>query len=172
MLENGQFALHWCRICLFCLKLLNSGAADYFMKQRKILVVDDDRIILKTLTFRLKGGGYEVLTAADGSAAVSLVRRERPDLILLDITFPPDVAHGGGVAWNGFQIIQWLHRLEEANGIPIIVITGVDSAEHQDRALAAGAVAFFHKPINHDELLDAIHRTLGENSSEASVTAP
>ena len=141
------------------------------MNQRKILVVDDDAVILKTLTFKLKGGGYEVVTAVDGSEAVSKVRRERPDLILLDITFPPDVAHGGGVAWDGFRIIQWLHRLEEAKDIPIIVITGGNSAKYKDQALAAGAVDFFHKPINHDGLLDAIHRTLGENPIEASATA-
>lgn len=141
------------------------------MNQKKILVVDDDAVILKTLTFKLKGSGYEALTAVDGSEAVSKVRQENPDLILLDIAFPPDVAHGGGLAWDGFRIIQWLHRIEEAKDIPIIVITGADSAKHKDQALAAGAVAFFHKPINYDELLNVIHRTLGQNPIEASSAA-
>lgn len=140
------------------------------MNPRKILVVDDDAVVLKTLAFKLKGGGYEVMTAVDGSEAVSKVRHERPDLILLDITFPPDVAHGGGLAWDGFRIIEWLNRLEEAKGIPIIVITAGDSAKHKDRALSAGAVAFFNKPINNDELLDVIRQTLGENPVEASAT--
>src|SRR5213594_4756279 len=77
---------------------------------KKILIVDDSIVILKTLSMKLKSSGYQVLTAADGATAVSTVRRERPDLILLDITFPPDVAHGGGVAWDGFLIISWLQR--------------------------------------------------------------
>src|SRR6266404_4631354 len=77
------------------------------MSRKKILIVDDSQIILKTLSFKLKGAGYEVITAADGGTAVSLVRTQRPDLILLDITFPPDVAHGGGVGWDGFLIMEW-----------------------------------------------------------------
>jgi len=91
--------------------------------RKKILVVDDSPIILKTMTMKLKSQGYEVLTAEDGSKAVSTARRERPDLILLDITFPPDVAHGGGVAWDGFLIMDWLKRMDEAKDIPIFIIT-------------------------------------------------
>src|SRR5438552_130966 len=89
------------------------------MNQKKILVVDDSAIIRKTLSMKLKASGYEVLTAEDGSVAVSTARRERPDLILLDISFPPDVAHGGGVPWDGFLIMGWLKRMDEAKDIPI-----------------------------------------------------
>ena len=83
------------------------------MNRKKILVVDDDVVVANGLSRKLKDGGYDVLIAIDGSEAVSTVRKERPDLVILDITFPPDVAHGGGVAWDGFLIIQWLRRLEE-----------------------------------------------------------
>src|SRR5262249_35678551 len=108
---------------------------------------------------------FEVLTAADGATAVSTVRREKPDLILLDITFPPDVAHGGGVPWDGFLIMAWLKRMEEAQGIPIIIITGGNAADLKQRSLAAGAVDFFQKPIDNDQLLAAIHSHLGEAPS-------
>src|SRR6185436_18936059 len=84
------------------------------LKRKKILVVDDSPIILKTLSMKLKSRGYDVLTAEDGSVAVSTARREKPDLILLDITFPPDVGHGGGVPWYGFLIMNWLMRMDEA----------------------------------------------------------
>src|SRR6476646_738516 len=90
--------------------------------RKKILVVDDSPIILKTLSMKLKSQGYDVLTAEDGSIAVSTARRERPDLILLDISFPPDVAHGGGVAWDGFLIMDWLRRMDEAKDIPVFII--------------------------------------------------
>jgi two-component system KDP operon response regulator KdpE len=132
------------------------------MNRRKILLVDDDPVILKSLSIKLSAKGYDVLTATDGSQAVSSVRTQRPDLILLDLTFPPDVAHGGGVPWDGFLIIQWLKRMEEAAHIPIIVITGGDPAKYEARAKQAGATGFFHKPIDHDGLFDVISKALGE----------
>jgi CheY-like chemotaxis protein len=133
--------------------------------RKRILVVDDSQIILKTLSMKLKGRGYDVFTAEDGPAAVGTVRKERPDLILLDLTFPPDVAHGGGVPWDGFLIIDWLKRMDEAKDIPIFIITGADPERYRARAIAAGAVGFFQKPINNDELLQAIRDEFGEASS-------
>lgn len=130
--------------------------------RKKILVVDDNAIILKTLSFKLKAKGYDVVTALDGAGAVSTARKEKPDLILLDISFPPDVMHGGGVQWDGFLIMNWLRRIEELKHTPIIVITGGDPVQYEKRALEAGAVAFFRKPLDHDGLISAIRRTLGE----------
>jgi len=132
------------------------------MNRKKILVVDDDPVILRTLSLKLIGRGYDVMTASDGSEAVTSVRTERPDLILLDLLFPPDVAHGGGVCWDGFLVMQWLKRMEEAVNIPIIVITGGDPASYEARAKQMGAAAFFHKPIDHDDLFEVISRELGE----------
>jgi len=139
------------------------------MNRKKILVVDDSPIVLKALSMKLNANGYEVLTADDGAGAVSVARRELPDLILLDISFPPDVAHGGGVPWDGFLIMGWLRRMEELKGIPIIIITGGDPVKFKDRAIAAGASNFFHKPIESDELLTVIRQTLGENATTTPV---
>ena len=141
------------------------------MHRKKILVVDDSLLILKLMSMKLTAHGYDVVTAEDGGTAVSTVRKEKPDLILLDISFPPDVAHGGGVAWDGFLIMNWLRRLEEAKHIPIIVITGGDPATYKDRALAAGAVSFFHKPIDNDALLTVIRQTLGDGAVETQPAA-
>jgi len=140
------------------------------LNRKKIMVVDDSVVILKTLSMKLKTSGYDVLTAEDGAVAVSTARRERPDLILLDLVFPPDVAHGGGVAWDGFLIMDWLKRMEEAKNIPIIIITSSKSEDFKARSMAAGAVGYFQKPLNSDELLAAIHQTLGDNV--APETAP
>ena len=128
--------------------------------RHKILIVDDSPVILKTLSMKLTANGYEVITAEDGGSAVSLVRHERPDLVLLDISFPPDVGHGGGIPWDGFLILEWLRRLDETKGIPFIIITGGDPALYKNRALAAGAVSFFQKPLDHDELLTTIRQVL------------
>ena len=136
------------------------------MNRKKILVVDDSVVILKTMSMKLTANGYDVVTAEDGAGAVSAVRKQKPDLILLDLSFPPDVAHGGGVAWDGFVIMNWLRRLEEAKKIPIVVITGGDPEKYKDRALAAGAVNFFHKPINNDDLLTIIRQTFAKSAGE------
>ena len=114
----------------------------------------------------LRNSGYEVLTAQDGASAVSTVRRDRPDLVLLDLSFPPDVAHGGGVAWDGFLILNWLRRMDEAVHTPIMIITAADPAKSRQRCLAAGVVNFFQKPINNQELLAAIRQILEPNSAE------
>ena len=135
----------------------------------KILVADDNIIVLKTLSIKLKSEGYEVRTAMDGSTAVSCVRRERPDLIILDINFPPDVAHGGGISWDGFLILEWLRRIDEARDTPIIFITSGESARFREKALSAGAVAFFQKPVDQEEMLNVIRHTVGEPPERAQT---
>src|SRR5215510_6966394 len=127
------------------------------MNRKKILVVDDDRVILKTLSLKLKDKGFEVFTAMDDSQAVNTVRTQKPDLIILDLTFPPQV---GVVAWDGFVIMDWLKRIDEAKNVPVIVVTGGDPAKFEARAKAAGATAFFHKPIDNEELLGLVQKTL------------
>ena len=127
---------------------------------KKVLLVDDDPVILKTTSLKLKSQGYEVVTAMDGAEAISAVRKRKPDLILLDITFPPDVAHGGAVGWDGFLIMSWLHRLEEARTVPVIIVTGGEATKYKDRAMAGGAIAFFNKPIDHVGLLSVIERVV------------
>ena len=126
---------------------------------KKILVVDDNEIVIKTISLKLQGAGYQVLTAMDGAAAVAVARKDAPDLILLDLSFPPDVA---GVPWDGFRIMEWFHRLDSAKKIPVIVITGSEDPKDKERATNTGAVAFFQKPLEHDYLLKVVRATLGD----------
>jgi len=132
---------------------VNTGPAP-----KKILVVDDNEVVIKTISLKLQGAGYQVLTAMDGAAAVSAARRESPDLILLDLSYPPDVA---GVPWDGFRIMEWFHRLDTARKIPIVVISGSDDPNDRQRVIQMGAVAYFQKPLEHDQLLKVIRATLG-----------
>ena len=133
---------------------------------KKILVVDDDQVILKTLSMLLNANGYRVFTASDGPGAASVVTQERPDLILLDLLFPPDAMNVGGALQDGFFIIEWLRRMGEAADIPIIIISGDKSAKDKKNALATGAVAFFPKPIDRIALLATIRATLGEDAGD------
>jgi len=131
------------------------------MNKKKILVVDDDVVVVRGLSIKLKANGFEVLTAADGAECVTAVRTQRPDLILLDITFPVDV---NSVSWDGFRIMEWLKHLEAAANIPVVVISAGNSEIYRSQAKAAGAVAFFHKPISHEDLFGYIRRKLNVKS--------
>ena len=130
------------------------------MSPQKILIADDSFVFARVLSLWLKAKGYQVLTAADGASAISTVRQEKPDLILLDINFPPDVGYGGNVGWDGFRIMEWLVRMDEANGVPIIIITAGDLAKEQARCRAFELAGFFHKPFNNDDLLASIREAL------------
>jgi two-component system KDP operon response regulator KdpE len=136
---------------------------------RKILVVDDNPVVLKAFELKLKALGFQVVTVTDGAEAVSTARTEQPDLMVLDINFPPDVG-SSGLQWNGFNIMQWMHRFQEAANIPVIIITGGDPEKFKDKALAAGAAAFFQKPINNEEFLLTVRRILGQTEAKASAT--
>jgi len=127
----------------------------------KILVVDDNTLFAKAIGLKLEAWGYQVVTALDSAEAISVARREKPDLILLDIGFPPDV---GGVLSDGFRIMEWLHHVDESSKIPFIIVTGDSDAKNRERAMANGAVAFFQKPIPYDELLKVIRATLSLNA--------
>lgn len=141
------------------------------MSRKKILVVDDDAVVVKSLTMKLSSKGYVVATANDASEAVAAVRTEKPDAIILDVNFPPDVAHGGLVPWDGFRVMEWLKRVGDEKPAPIIIVTGSESAKSKNRALAAGAVAFFLKPVESEELLKVIAEVTGETSAPATNAA-
>ena len=129
------------------------------MSAKKILVVDDNAVVVKAIQMQLIKAGFEVLVATDGSEAISAVRTQKPDLIVLDISFPADVG-STGMTWDGFLIMQWLRRLEEAKNTPIIIITGEDPAKYRPQALKLGATAFFSKPVDSGTLVEAVNRAL------------
>jgi CheY-like chemotaxis protein len=128
------------------------------LPSEKILIVDDDAVVIKALTMKLKAKGFIVYTAMEGADAVKAVREQKPDLIILDITFPAEM----GLPWDGFRIMEWLRRLEGAGSIPIIVISGGEPAKLKDRALKAGAAAFYQKPVDTEELFKTIRSILGK----------
>ena len=131
---------------------------------KKILVVDDNQVILKSVLQKLTAKGYQVTTATDGPEALSAIRKNKPDLIVLDLAFPPDAANVGGPLQDGFFIIQWLRRAPETEKIPIIMISATDPEKFKDRARSAGVVASFHKPIDMDKLLAAIQTALAREN--------
>ena len=134
---------------------------------RKILVIDDNPIIQRTVYFALRDKGFLVLMAGTISDGLSLIHQQRPQLILLDLNFPADSADFGGSLPDGFAAIEWLRRTDDAKAIPIIVISGNNAEESRPRALAAGAVAYFPKPIDKEKLQTVILAVLGKYAANA-----
>lgn len=123
------------------------------MSQQRILIVDDDKDVVKGLTLRLKAYGYEVHCAGDAISAVSTARQVKPDLVLLDLGLP------GG---DGFKVMERLDTLPATMSIPVIVITARDATEMRKRAVNAGAAGFLQKPVDNDALLASIHQAIGD----------
>src|SRR3954468_15024140 len=133
---------------------------------KTVLLVDDDAVILKTTAMKLKGKGYRVIMAKEASAAIRAARKERPDVILMDVGFPPDV---GGIGWDGFAVTTWLRRVDQTRNIPIIIMTGAQTGRCGDRAAVSGAAAFFPKPLDHQALIAMIERIAAKPSAPAAV---
>jgi len=125
------------------------------MDKKKILIIDDDQDLALGLKVRLRANNYATVFATDAISAISQARKENPDLILLDLGLP------GG---DGLVVMERLDNIESLSSIPVIVLSARDPQTNRERALGAGAKAYFQKPIDNDELLAAIRKTLGETN--------
>lgn len=121
------------------------------MNKNKILVVEDDQDMVRAMGVRLRAQGYNLAIARDAISAISMARKENPDLIVLDLGLP------GG---NGFQVMERLKSLPELMLVPVIVVTARDPKLNEELALQAGAYAFFQKPYEPGELHKAIQNAL------------
>ena len=131
-------------------------------RNRRILVVDDNPVVLKAFELKLKSDGFAVTTTTNSGAVASAAEQSQAELIVLDINFPP----GGAMEWNGFTVMQWLNRFPELSKIPVILISGSEASEYKAKAIAAGAVAFFQKPVAYKEILEVILKALGERPND------
>lgn len=119
---------------------------------KRILVVDDESNIVQMLETRLKAKGFEVISAATGEEALSRVKKDHPDLVILDVMMPPP---------NGFQVCRTLKDDSDLKKIPIILLTAKSTESDKFWGLEAGADAYVTKPYNADDLLTKV-RTLLE----------
>src|SRR5580698_1964539 len=127
------------------------------MPKPKILVVDDDPDLVRALRLRLRANNYEVTTASDGYAAIVQAQKERPALIILDLGLP---------VGDGFVVLERLQASDILAGVPVIVLSARDPQANEQRALKAGAAAFFQKPADNEELLNVIRVSIGPGASQ------
>ncbi len=123
------------------------------MAKGTILIIEDDRDIAGLLAIRLKRDGYATAFASDAITALTVARKERPDLIVLDIGLP------GG---DGFVVMERLKTVGHLAHVPVIVVSARHATSTEEQVLRAGARAFFGKPIEMERLLAAVRAALGE----------
>ena len=130
------------------------------MVKKKILVVDDDPDLIRALRLRLRAHNYEVATASDGYAAIASAQKERPELIILDLGLP---------VGDGFVVLERLQNSDALSGIPVIVLSARDPQNNEEKALKAGAAAYFQKPADNDELMNVIRVSLGSEKKQTAA---
>ncbi len=118
---------------------------------KTILVVDDDPEIVTMLSTRLESRGYRVLTASDGKEALTSVKRQRPDLIILDVMMPGK---------NGWEVARALKQDPITEPIKVIMLTAIGEQVNELTSPLYGADAHFDKPFDFAELEATIAKLL------------
>jgi len=114
----------------------------------RVLVVDDLEANRRLLEAKLTSEYYDVLFARRGEEAVQMAKREKPDIILLDVMMP------GGI--DGFEACRRIKAMPETRHIPVVMVTTLDDRDNRLRGLQAGAEDFLTKPIDDVQLLSRV----------------
>lgn len=125
------------------------------MAKKKVLVVDDEEAIVELLKTRFAAGKYEVVSASNGSQALSKVKEENPDIIVLDVMMPPP---------NGYQVCRTLKDDPDYKNIPIILLTAKNTSSDEFWGMESGADAYMTKPYNGEELMAKVKSLLEKNA--------
>lgn len=138
--------------------------------KEKILVVDDKADIVETVGFCFTQEGFEVSTAFDGEEALEAARRDKPDLIILDVMLPKE---------NGYQVARFLRedwkegKLERRPKILLLTARTVSDAEREDFLQTwSGADSVMYKPFDLDDLVARVKQLLRSEDAERENPAP
>ena len=120
-------------------------------KPRRILIVDDDREIVESVSVALEASGYEVLIARDGNQGLAMADREDPDLVILDMMMPKR---------SGFLVLERLRRTRRVP-IRVIMVTANEGSRHKAYAEMLGVDDYIRKPFPIGRLIESVKRLLG-----------
>ena len=129
------------------------------MSKGRVVIVEDEPHIVLSLEFLLQREGYDTTSAADGEEGLALVKRLRPDVVLLDIMMPKR---------NGYQVCQAIKSDPDLAAIPIIMLSAKGQEVEILKGLELGASAYITKPFYPNELIDSINQVLGIADSPAN----
>ena len=120
-------------------------------RPRRILAVDDNKQNLILVEKALTTADYEVLTARDGSTALSMIESASPDLVLLDVMMP---------GMSGYEVCEQIRANEATRLLPVVMLTALNDVADRVRGIDAGADDFLSKPFNREELLTRVKSLL------------
>lgn len=123
----------------------------------RILVIEDNQANMKLASLLLRNAGHVALCAVDAESGLTLARRERPDLILMDVQLP---------GMDGLAATALLKRDPVTAGIPVIALTAMAMKADQERSEVAGCAAYIAKPLRYRELYAAIDGLLSRHEPE------
>lgn len=121
------------------------------MPKKRILVVDDEFELVKAIQIRLEQADYDVIVAYDGQEALEKARKEKPDLIVLDLMLPKI---------DGYKVCRMLKFDDKYKQIPIIMLTARGQESDQKTGYETGADAYMTKPFQHEVVLAKIKELL------------
>ncbi len=124
-------------------------------KSKKIVIVEDDKILLKALNVELLGVGFDVISAVDGEAGLKLVKKEIPDLVILDLLLPK---------MNGFDVLAALKEDEATKNIPIVILTNLGEDENRKKGMEMGATDYLIKSsVGIEDITTKVNQIFGQN---------
>lgn len=118
-------------------------------EEKRILIADDDPVILRLIQVNLELEGYEVITANNGQEAVDIAAVEHPDLVILDIMMP---------RLDGYQACEKLKAAEETKDIPVIFLSAKAQQGDIEKGQSFGVAAYLTKPFDPTELLEVVEK--------------
>lgn len=112
-------------------------ADEKLIKKKKICIIDDEPLILEMYKIKLINEGFEVVTACDGAQGFLTLKKEKPDLALVDIIMPNE---------DGLSLMKRIKNDPETEKMPVIVLTNLDDAKTRKTACELGALFYLVKP--------------------------
>jgi two-component system chemotaxis response regulator CheY len=116
-----------------------------------ILAVDDSASMRQMVSFTLKGAGYDVLEASDGTQALNIAKTRAVNLVITDVNMPN---------MDGISLIRELRSLSSYRFTPLLMLTTESSPEKKQEGRAAGATGWIVKPFNPEQLLNTVKKVL------------
>jgi two-component system cell cycle response regulator DivK len=119
---------------------------------KTILIVEDNELNMKLFRDLLEAQGYGILQTRDGMQALDLARKERPDLIVMDIQLPQV---------SGLEVTKWIKADDDLKHIPVVAVTAFAMKGDEEKIREGGCEAYVAKPISVKDFLSTIERFLG-----------
>jgi two-component system alkaline phosphatase synthesis response regulator PhoP len=123
--------------------------------QRTVLIIEDEKLIIVSTQMVLEAAGFRVESATNGEDGIAKAKSQAPDLVLLDIMMP-------GI--DGWETLTRLKRDAATANIPVVIFTAREHSRGHQKSAEMGAVDYFRKPFEPDELIELVEKYVGQRA--------